>query len=58
MTTEKQIIGLAELLMQSESVEASIYIIKEFGDECFKSGYQIGQSEAIKEIHKNYTPNK
>ena len=51
---EKEIYELAELLMQSENIEASAIILRDFAEKCYQEGAVDAQNDAAKEIHEHY----
>ena len=51
---EKEIYELAELLMQSENLEASVIILRDFAEKCYQEGAVDAQNDAEKEIRENY----
>jgi len=57
MKDEKEVYELAELLMQSENLEASVFMLMEFAEKCYIEGALDAQHDACNEIQKNYTPN-
>ena len=54
---EKEIKELAEFLMQSENLSASIIILEGFAEKCYQEGALDAQNDAAKEIRENYSPN-
>lgn len=53
MTTE-EIYELADLLMQSETLEASAIILRDFAEKCYQEGAVDAQNDAAKEIREHY----
>ena len=55
MTNEqqKELEELAELLMQSENLAASVEMLKKFGDKCWQEGACEAQNDAAKYINEN-----
>jgi hypothetical protein len=51
---EKKIYKLAELLMQSESLEASATILRDFAEKCYQEGAIDAQNDAAEEIREHY----
>ena len=51
---EKEIYELAELLMQSENLEASVIMLRTFADKCWQDGEVEAQDDAAKEIREHY----
>ena len=51
---EKEIYELAELLMQSENLEASAIILRDFAEKCYQEGAMDAQNDAEKEIREHY----
>ena len=51
---QKEIYELAELLMQSENLEASVIILNQFADKCWQDGAMEAQNDATKEIREHY----
>jgi len=51
---EKQLNYLAEILMQSENLSASVEILREFAGECYEDGAVDAQNEACREIQEHY----
>ena len=51
---QKEIYELAELLMQSENLEASVIILNQFADKCWQDGAMEAQNDAAKEIREHY----
>jgi hypothetical protein len=51
---EKEIYELAELLMQSENIEASAIILRDFAEKCYQEGAVDAQNDAAKEIREHY----
>ncbi len=51
---EKEIYELAELLMQSENLEASAIILRDFAEKCYQEGAVDAQKDAAKEIREHY----
>ena len=51
---EKEIYELAELLMQSENLEASAIILRDFAEKCYQEGAVDAQNDAVKEIQEHY----
>ena len=54
---EKEIYELAELLMQSENLEASAIILRQFAEKCWQEGALEAQDDAAKEIREHYSNN-
>lgn len=53
---DENIYELAELLMQSENLEAIVIILSGFAEKCYQEGAVDAQNDACKEIHENYIP--
>lgn len=53
----EEIKELAELLMQSQNLNASIIMLEEFAEKCYQQGAVDAQNDAAKEIRENYIPN-
>lgn len=51
---EKEIYELAELLMQSENLEASAIILRDFAEKCYQEGAVDAQNDAAEEIREHY----
>jgi len=51
---EKEIYKLAELLMQSENLEASAIILRDFAEKCYQEGAIDAQNDAAEEIREHY----
>ena len=51
---QQEIRELAEILMQSESLEASIILLNDFAYKCWEKGALEAQNDAAREIMKNY----
>ena len=51
---EKEIYELAELLMQSENLEASATILRDFAEKCYQEGAIDAQNDSAKEIREHY----
>ena len=51
---EKEIYELAELLMQSENLEASATILRDFAEKCYQEGAIDAQNDAAEEIREHY----
>jgi len=49
----KELEELAELLMQSENLAASVEMLKQFADKCWEEGACEAQSDAAKYIGEN-----
>lgn len=58
MISEKELEELAELLMQSENLQASVEMLKEFETKCWQKGTNEEQNDASKDIRDNYIPKK
>ena len=54
---EKEIYELAELLMQSENLEASAIILRQFAEKCWQEGALEAQNDAAEEIREHYSNN-
>jgi len=52
--TYQEIYELAELLMQSENLEASAIILRDFAEKCYQEGAIDAQNDAAKEIREHY----
>jgi len=50
----KEIYELAEILMHSKNLEASVIILTDFAEKCYQEGAVDAQNDAAKEISKNY----
>jgi hypothetical protein len=50
---QKELEELAELLMQSESLAASVEMLKQFGEKCWQEGACEAQNDAAKYIGEN-----
>ena len=51
---QQEIRELAEILMQSENIEASIIILNDFAYKCWEKGAVEAQNDAAREIRENY----
>ena len=51
---EQEIQELAELLMQSENLKASVIMLNEFASKCWQDGAMEAQNDAAKEIREHY----
>ncbi|TZF84536.1 hypothetical protein FW774_05985 [Pedobacter sp. BS3] len=51
---EKEIYELAELLMQSKNIEASVIILRDFAEKCYQEGAIDAQEDAAEEIREHY----
>ena len=54
MEKEQELQEIAERLMQSEFLAASVEILREFAEKCWQEGACEAQNNAAKEIEKNY----
>lgn len=54
---EQEIYELAELLMQSENLEASAIILRQFAEKCWQEGALEAQNDAAEEIREHYSNN-
>lgn len=50
----EEIEELAEILMQSEDLQASVIILTQFAEKCYQEGAVSAQNDAAREIRKNY----
>ena len=50
---QKELKELAELLMQSENLAASIEMLKQFAGKCWQEGACVAQNDAAKYIDEN-----
>jgi len=53
---EQELYDLAELLMQSKNLEASVKILRDFSEKCYQEGACDAQNDAAKEIREHYIP--
>ena len=51
---QQEIRELAEILMQSENLEASIILLNDFAYKCWEKGAVEAQNDAAREIRENY----
>ena len=51
---QQEIKELAEILMQSENLEASIILLNDFAYKCWGKGAVEAQNDAAREIRENY----
>jgi len=51
---KQEIEALAELLMQSDSLGASVIMLNDFADKCWQEGAVYAQNDAAKEIREHY----
>lgn len=51
---QQEIRELAEILMQSENLEASIILLNDFAYKCWEKGAVEAQNNAAREIRENY----
>ena len=50
----EEIYELAKILMQSESLEASAIILRDFAEKCYQEGAVDAQNDAAKETREHY----
>lgn len=51
---QKEIFELAELLMQSKNIEASVILLNDFAEKCWQQGALEASNDAAKEIREHY----